>query len=212
MPIQVKICGLNSAAAVRAAASADFAGFVFYPPSPRYVTPESAAKLAQRLARRVLRVALMVDPDDAALRLTLARFRPDLLQLHGHESPARVAAIRDAFSLKIMKAIAVAGASDLDAAAAYAGVADLLLFDARPPDRPGALPGGNAVPFDWRLLAGRGWGVPWLLSGGLTAANLAEAVRISGAKAVDVSSGVEDRPGHKDPARIKAFLAAARKL
>ena len=212
MPIQAKICGLNSAAAVRAAASADFAGFVFYKPSPRYVTPETAAKLAQPLARRTLRVALMVDPDDSTLRLTLARFRPDLLQLHGRESPARVAAIRNAFSLKIMKAIAVAHASDLDAAAAYAGVADLLLFDARPPDLPGALPGGNAVAFDWRLLAGRGWSVPWLLSGGLNAANLAEAVRISGAQGVDVSSGVEDRPGHKDPARIKAFLAASRTL
>ncbi|MBI3453067.1 MAG: phosphoribosylanthranilate isomerase [Rhodospirillales bacterium] len=212
MSVKAKICGLNTLAAVRAAATADFAGFVFYPPSPRYVTAKRAAVLAKQLPRRIQRVALMVDPDDAALRAALVEFRPDFLQLHGHESPARVAHIRRAFSLPIVKAIPVREAGDLDAADAYLDAADWLLFDARPPAQPGALPGGNAEPFDWRLLTGRSWKLPWMLSGGLNAKNLGEAVGISGARAVDVSSGVEDRPGHKLPGRIKAFLAAAAKL
>ncbi|MGQ0664262.1 MAG: phosphoribosylanthranilate isomerase [Pseudomonadota bacterium] len=210
MSIKVKICGINSPAAAAAAAGADFAGFVFYPPSPRHLALGEAAALAATLPPRVERVALMVDPDDAALARVLAGFRPDFLQLHGRESPARVAAIGAAFGLKIIKAMAIAEAADLGMAAAYEGIADWLLFDARPPSRPGALPGGNAAAFDWRLLAGRSFSRPWLLSGGLTPENVGEAIRVSGAPAVDVSSGVEDRPGHKDPSRITAFIAGAR--
>jgi phosphoribosylanthranilate isomerase len=206
----VKICGLNAPDAVAAAADADFAGFVFYPRSPRAVTPQRAAALAAALPRRVRRVALFVDPDDAALRLAFIHLRPDLVQLHGAEPPERVAAIRAAFSVPVMKAIGVGEAADLEAARAHAETADWLLFDARPPRRADALPGGNAVAFDWTLLRGRSWPVPWMLSGGLTADSVGAAVRIAGAAAVDVSSGVEDRPGRKQPALIAAFIAAAR--
>jgi phosphoribosylanthranilate isomerase len=206
----VKICGLNALDAVAAATSADFAGFAFYPPSPRAVAPAQAGKLAARLPRRVKRVALFVDPDDTALRAVFIHLRPDIVQLHGKETPERVAEIRRAFSVEVMKAVHVGAAADLDAARAYEGVADWLLFDARPPKRPDALPGGNATSFDWALLAGQKWSVKWMLSGGLTPENVGEAVRVTGAPAVDVSSGVEDRPGHKVPERIAAFLAAAR--
>jgi phosphoribosylanthranilate isomerase len=208
--VQVKICGLNSPEAVRAAATADFGGFVFFPRSPRNVRPEEAAALAAELPRRVRRVALVVDADDATLRQIVVQFRPDFVQLHGSETPERVAAIKRDFGLKAIKAITVSKAADLDTADAYLDIVDMLLFDAHPPARPDALPGGNATPFDWRLLQGRSWPIPWLLSGGLTPANVAEAAAVSGAPAVDVSSGVEDRPGHKDPKRIKAFLQAAR--
>lgn len=212
MTVQVKICGLNAPDAVAAAAGADFAGFVFFARSPRNVTAEQAAALASKLPRRVKRVAVMVDPDDAALRAMLVYFRPDFVQLHGAEPPARVAAIRRAFSLGVIKALAVRAAADLDAARAYEEVADWLMFDAKPPALPDAMPGGNAARFDWTLPAGRTFARPWFLSGGLDAASLAAAVAQSGAGAVDVSSGVEDRPGHKDPARVRAFLAAAREL
>jgi phosphoribosylanthranilate isomerase len=206
----VKICGLSAPDAIAAAAGADFAGFVFYAPSPRAVAPAQAAKLAARLPRRVRRVALFVDPDDAALRAAFIHLRPDIVQLHGKETPERVAAIRDAFSVQVMKAVHVGEAGDLDAARQYEGVADWLLFDARPPQRPDALPGGNAVSFDWSLLRGQRWAKPWMLSGGLTPDNVAEAVRITDAPAADVSSGVEDKPGHKVPARITAFISSAR--
>jgi phosphoribosylanthranilate isomerase len=206
----VKICGLNALDAIAATAEADFAGFNFYPRSPRAVAPAQAAKLAARLPRRVRRVALFVDPDDAALRAVFIHLRPDIVQLHGKETPERVAAIRDAFSVQVMKAVHVGEGADLDAARAYEGVADWLLFDARPPKRPGALPGGNATSFDWSLLSGRSWAKPWMLSGGLTPDNVAEAIAASRPTAVDVSSGVEDRPGHKVPALIAAFIAAAR--
>jgi phosphoribosylanthranilate isomerase len=207
--VAIKICGLNSGAAVRAAATADFAGFVLYPPSPRNVTALEASKLAAKLAPGVRRVAVMVDPDDATLRATFERFKPDVLQLHGSETPARVAAIRAAYGVSVIKAVPVRDAGDLDAARGFEDCADWLMFDAKPP-RPDALPGGNAAAFDWGLLAGRTWRRPWFLSGGLTPANVAAAVVVTGAVGVDVSSGVEARPGHKDPARIMAFIAAAR--
>ena len=213
--VEAKICGLNDGASVvaTAAAGASFAGFVFYPPSPRSLTPEKAGALASLLPERVRRVGLFVDADDATLAATLAKVPLDLLQLHGQETPARVAEIKARFALPAMKAISVGAAVDIEAATAYLDSADWLLFDARPPrDRDGALPGGNALSFDWRLIAGRSWPRPWMLSGGLTAANLAEAVRVSGATVVDVSSGVEDRPGVKNPDRIRAFLDAARAL
>lgn len=211
MAIQVKICGLTTPEAARAAAPGEYAGFVFYPPSPRNLTPDRAHAIAAELPPRVRRVALVVDADDATLGKVLSGFDPDIIQLHGRETPARVTDIRNRFGLPVMKAIAIREAADVDAATAYFDICDHLLFDARPPDRPGALPGGNALAFDWQLLAGRSFPLPWMLSGGLTPENVAEAIRISGAPAVDVSSGVEDRLGHKDPDKIRAFLAAAGK-
>ncbi len=206
----VKICGINSPAAARAAARADFAGFNFYPRSPRHVTPSRAARLAKHLSRRVKRVAVLVDPDDAQLRDVIDTLQPHFLQLHGKETPARVAAIRRAYKVKVIKALGISTKADFKRIEPYLAVADALLFDAKPPKRKGALPGGNATSFDWKLLAGKKWKRPWLLSGGLSPKNVAEALRISGAKIVDVSSGVEDRVGHKTPARIAAFIDAAR--
>ncbi|MBM3536347.1 MAG: phosphoribosylanthranilate isomerase [Alphaproteobacteria bacterium] len=212
MAVLVKICGLNSPEAVRAAAEADFAGFMFYARSPRNVSPEIAASLADLLSPQVQRVAVMVDPDDAFLTAALTVFRPNLLQLHGSESAERIAAIKAAFGLRVMKVLPIREAGDFAAAERYQGVADRLLFDAKPPNRPDALPGGNAESFDWTLLAGRRFSIPTMLGGGLTAANVAEAVRTSGVRAVDVSSGVEDRPGAKNPLKIKDFIRAARGL
>jgi phosphoribosylanthranilate isomerase len=206
----VKICGVNSPAAARAAARADFVGFNFYPPSPRHVTPARAARLAKHLSRRVKRVAVLVDPDDAQLRDVIDTLQPHYLQLHGKETPARVAAIRRAYKIKVIKALGISTKADFKRVEPYLAVADALLFDAKPPKRKGALPGGNATSFDWKLLAGRKWKRPWLLSGGLSPKNVAEAARISSARIVDVSSGVEDRVGHKSPARIAAFIDAAR--
>ncbi len=213
MSIEVKICGVNAPAALAAAVvgGADSVGFVFYPRSPRAVTPHAARALAAQVPPRVTKVGLAVDLDDAALAAILEAVPLDLWQLHGGESPARVAEIRARFGLPVMKVVKVAGPEDVAAAEAYLRVADRLLFDAKPPkEMTGALPGGNAVTFDWRLLAGRTWPIPWMLSGGLEPANVAEAARISGARAVDISSGVEDRPGLKNPDKIRAFLAAAK--
>lgn len=212
MSLRAKICGVNSPAAVDAAVSggASFVGFVFYAPSPRAVTPETAAVLAAAVPTGVTKVGLLVDDSDERIAEILAHAPLDLLQLHGKETPDRVAAIKRRFGVPVMKAVKIAAAADLAVADRYADHADWLLFDAKtPPQMTGALPGGNALAFDWQLLAGRSWPLPWMLSGGLTAENLAEAVRISGAQAVDVSSGVESRPGQKDPARIASFLATA---
>lgn len=212
MRIAAKICGLSTDEAVEAAVSggAAYLGFVFYPPSPRAVIPQQAARLCQTVPAGVARVALFVDADDETIEATLAAGGIDMLQLHGSESPERVAEVRLRFGRPIMKAVAIAGSADVLAALRYEGVADRLLFDAKPPHRQGALPGGNGLAFDWALIAGQNWRRPWMLSGGLTAELLPEAVRISGAAAVDVSSGVESRPGVKDPNKIRAFLAAAR--
>jgi phosphoribosylanthranilate isomerase len=207
---ETKICGINSVPAAQAGARAAFAGFNFFPRSPRSVTPAQARFLAGHLPARVRRVALVVDLDDAALDAILSVFRPDIVQLHGHETPARTAEIRARTRLPVMKVLGIATAADLDGAKAYIDVADRLLFDAKPPKRDDALPGGNAVSFDWTLLAGRKWARPWMLAGGLTAQNVAAAIRTAGAPAVDVSSGVEDRPGHKSPRLIRRFLAAVR--
>ena len=215
MAVTAKICGLNAPDAVAAAVAggAGHIGLVFYPPSPRYVTPSRAAVLAAEVPRAVGKVGLFVDAADDALAAALDEVDLDLLQLHGDESVDQVAAVRERFGVPVMKAICVSCESDVAAADAYAEVADWLLFDARAPaQRPGALPGGNALAFDWRLLAGRRWDVPWMLSGGLDADNVAQAVGVAGARAVDVSSGVEDRRGHKCPGKIAAFLAAVRRL
>lgn len=211
--VAAKICGLNDPAGVAAAVAggARFVGFVFYPPSPRHVTPSVAADLMAAVPPGVTRVGLFVDADDDALEAALAA-PLDLLQFHGAEMPERVAAVKRKFGLPVMKAIPVAAAADVAVAEKYCGVADRLLFDAKPPRDPGALPGGNGLAFDWQLLGARQWSLPWMLSGGLTAQNLAEAVATTHAPAVDVSSGVETRPGIKDPAKIAAFLKAAASL
>jgi phosphoribosylanthranilate isomerase len=215
MTIEVKICGINTAEAMAAATGggAGLVGLVFYPPSPRCLRPAEAAALTVRVPPAVVKVGVFVDPDDALLSTVLGQVPIELVQLHGSEAPDRVAEIKKRFGRPVMKAIKVAESADLDTAKRYLQVADRLLFDAKPPKQMiDALPGGNALSFDWRLLAGRVWPLPWMLSGGLDRENLAEAVEISGARAVDVSSGVEDRPGVKDPAKIAAFLEAARAL
>ena len=214
MGVAAKICGLNSEAAVAAAieGGAAYLGFVFYPPSPRAVSPARAAELCATVPAGVRRVGLFVDADDAAIAAVLAAAPIDLLQFHGAETPARVAEVKLHFHRPVMKAVSVAGPEDVFAAGRYEDDADMLLFDAKPPRRPDALPGGNGLAFDWRLIAGRQWRRPWMLSGGLTAAVLSDAVRISGAEAVDVSSGVERRPGDKDPEKIREFLKIARTL
>lgn len=212
MRIATKICGINSVAAGLAAAKhgASHVGFVFYPRSPRAVSPQQAGEIARALPASLAKVAVLVDPDDALIEAILAAAPIDLLQLHGGETPARVADIRARHDRPVIKAVGVAGAGDFDQAAGFAAVADWLLFEAKPPKSvAAALPGGNGVSFDWTLLAGRGWPVPWLLSGGLTPGNVADAIRISGARGVDVSSGVETRPGVKDERLIAGFLDAA---
>ncbi len=215
MSVAAKICGIDGPEAMAAAVAsgAAYAGLVFYPPSPRYLTIEQAAALARMAPESVTTVGLFVDIGDDVLARVLSEVPLKLLQLHGAETPERVGEIKAATGLAVMKAIKVADAHDVAAAEPYIGVADRLLFDAKaPPGLAGALPGGNALKFDWELVGGRDWPCPWMLSGGLTAANVAEAVRISGAPAVDVSSGVEDRPGVKNVGLIEEFLAAAARL
>jgi len=209
---RVKICGLRTPEAVEAAVAggATYVGFVFFPRSPRHVAPDEAARLAIEVPPGVAKVALTVDADDAALDAILAEVPVDFLQLHGSESPDRVAAVRARYGLPVMKAVGLADEGDLVAIDEYMRVADQILVDARAP-KGAALPGGNGIAFDWRLIAGRRWSRPWMLAGGLTPENVAEAVRLTGARQVDVSSGVESAPGVKDPARIAAFLAEARR-
>jgi len=212
--IKVKICGLSSPETVQAAveAGADFVGFVFFARSPRAVTAAQAAILARGVPADVAKVGLFVDADDVAIADVLAQAGLDYLQLHGAETPERVGQIRARFGLPVIKAVAIAGAADIDRARTYEAVSDILLFDAKPPQTKDALPGGNGLVFDWTLIAGRTWTRPWMLSGGLDAGNLGEAVRISGAKMVDVSSGVESAPGVKDIVKIRGFVEAAKRL
>lgn len=208
--ITAKICGVNAPEAVAAAISggASHMGFNFYPPSPRYITQDLAATLTAGIPAEVCKVGVFVDADDDTIAATLDAAALHMLQLHGRESVQRVAELRARFGLPVMKAIPIADAEDIASARAFADVADWLLFDARPPAAlKNALPGGNAVSFDWSLIAGHRWSVPWMLSGGLEITNIAEAAAVSGAKVVDVSSGIEDRRGHKSPTMIKAFLA-----
>jgi phosphoribosylanthranilate isomerase len=209
--VRVKICGLTRAVDVSAAVSAGaaYVGFVFFPKSPRDLSLDAARALCADVPPGVAKVALTVDADDAALVSLLDTVPVDILQLHGGESPARVAEIRRLSGLPVMKAVGVADAADLPALDAQAAVADMILVDAKPP-KDATLPGGNGIAFDWRLIAGRRWTVPWMLAGGLSADNVAEAVRLTGARQVDVSSGVESAPGIKDAARIADFVTAAR--
>jgi phosphoribosylanthranilate isomerase len=215
MSVTAKICGLKTPEAVAAAidGGASLVGFVFYGRSPRCVDPATVKQLEAHVPSSVQKVGLLVDESDERIAEILGTCDLDLLQLHGHETPERVAAIRSRFGRKVIKAIPVSEAADLDRAAQYETVADYLMFDAKPPkSMANALPGGNALSFDWALLADRRFKLPWFLAGGLTPDNLIEAVRISGAPMVDVSSGVEDRPGEKNLSKIKAFLDAAKGL
>lgn len=208
--IRVKICGLRTEADVAAvaAAGAAYAGFVFFAKSPRNVTVEQARTLALAAPVGLAKVALTVDADDATLDAIVDAVPLDMLQLHGHETPDRVAAIRARYGLPVMKAVGVADEGDLAAVFDYSLVADQILVDAKPP-KTATLPGGNGLSFDWRLVAQRRWLRPWMLAGGLTPDNVAEAIRLTNARQVDVSSGVESAPGVKDPARIAGFVTAA---
>lgn len=215
MPVDVKICGLKTPEAVLAAidGGAFMVGFVFFAKSPRCLTPALAGELGRLVPQGIARVGLVVDATDDAIARILAEAPLDLLQLHGHETPARVAEIRSRFNRPVMKAISIADAADIAAARDYEPVADRLLFDAKPPKAmKDALPGGNALAFDWTLLRGRSFQRPWMLAGGLHLGNLAEAVRLTGAAAVDISSGVEDRPGEKNINKIKEFMSLAHSL
>ena len=206
----IKICGISEAAALDAAvrARADHAGFVFFPPSPRHVSPAQAATLAERAGDRIGRVGLFVDAADALLAEAVAAARLTAIQLHGSETPNRAAEIRAHFGLPVWKAVSVASAADIERAAAWADAVDLVLFDAKTPK--GTLPGGMGLSFDWSLLAAWKNRAPWGLAGGLTPANVAEAIALTGAPLVDTSSGVEAAPGVKDPDLIAQFCRAAR--
>ncbi|MEY4872543.1 MAG: hypothetical protein RLZZ563_1873 [Pseudomonadota bacterium] len=208
--VRVKICGLRTVADVHAvaAAGAAYAGFVFFPKSPRHLTLAQAAELALAAPPGLAKVALTVDADDAALDALIEAVPLDMLQLHGHESPDRVAEVRARYGLPVMKAVGVADEGDLAVLFDYSTVADQILVDAKPP-KAADMPGGNGLSFDWRLVAQRRWLRPWMLAGGLTPENVAEAVRLTNARQVDVSSGVERAPGQKDAAKIAAFVRAA---
>ena len=211
MSLIVKICGLSTPEALDVAldAGADMVGFVFFPPSPRNLSFDAARALGQRVRGRAQKVALTVDADDAFIDAVVKALKPDMLQLHGMESTARVEAMRQVFGLPVMKALPIAVKGDLDRVARYAAVADRLLFDARAP-REATRPGGLGKTFDWHLLENLDPGLPFMLSGGLDADNVADALRITRAPGIDVSSGVERAPGEKDPDKIRAFIRAAR--
>ena len=211
MSLDIKICGLSTAETVAAAISggASHVGFIFFPKSPRNVTPEEAGRLRVLAKGRALAVAVSVDADDAFLDEIVAEMAPDMLQLHGRETPQRVADVKARYGLPVIKALSVADRADLDALAPYAGIADRFLLDAKPP-KEAELPGGNGIAFDWRLLEGLSGEVDYLLSGGLDAANVAEALSLVSPPGLDLSSGVETAPGVKDPALITQFFAAVR--
>lgn len=208
--VRVKICGLRGPADLAAvtAAGAAYIGLNFFPASPRFLSLDAAGALARAAPAGLCKVGLVVDATDAALDAILAAVPLDMLQLHGRESPGRVAEIRARHGLPVMKVIGVAGPQDLAQVTEMSLVADQIMIDAKAP-KGAALPGGNGVSFDWNLLSGRRWLRPWMLAGGLTPANVAEAVRLTRARQVDVASGVESTPGVKDAARIAAFVAAA---
>jgi len=207
---KIKICGITTPDAMEAAiaARADYVGLNFFPPSPRGLTPEKAARLSAAAGSRIAKVGVFVDADDASIARAIEAGRLDALQLHGSETPERAAQVKARFGLPLWKALAVSGASDVAKADTYRGAADFILFDARTPK--GALPGGMGLAFDWSLTAGYRGNTPWGLAGGLTPGNVAEAIRITGSGLVDTSSGVESAPGVKDVEKIAAFCAAAR--
>ena len=208
--IRVKICGLRTVADVAAVAlaGAGYMGLNFFPKSPRFVTLAQGRVLALAAPVGLAKVALVVDADDAALDAIIEAMPLDMLQLHGHETPGRVAQVRARYGLPVMKVMGVADEGDLAGLLEMSLAADQVMIDAKPP-KGAALPGGNGLTFDWRLVAGRRWLKPWMLAGGLTAANVAEAIRLTGVRQVDVASGVESAPGVKDAGKIAAFCAAA---
>jgi phosphoribosylanthranilate isomerase len=210
MTIAVKICGITEPReiAAMAEAQADFVGFVYYPRSKRHLTAEQLAPLAEIVPPQMQRVLLMVNPTDKELAAMVTAAKPDYLQLHGEETPSVCAELKETTGLKIIKAIGIAEAADLALAENYAGIADILLFDAKP--APGAMHGGNGLRFDWPLMAGYDGSTPWMLSGGLTADNVALARKLTGAQMFDVSSGVENETGKKDATKITGFIQAAR--
>jgi phosphoribosylanthranilate isomerase len=211
MPLDIKICGLNTEEALAAALAggASHVGFIFFPKSPRNIDPAKAGRLRQAAIGKAKAVAVTVDADDAMLTAIVEAMSPDMLQLHGKEMPERVAEVKARYGLPVMKAFSVREAADLKAIMRYRRVADRFLLDAKPPA--GAeLPGGNGIPFDWRLLAGLDAGVDYMLSGGLNAANIGEALRLTNPPGIDISSGVESAPGVKDAALIEGFFRAAR--
>jgi phosphoribosylanthranilate isomerase len=211
MSVKVKICGVRTPSIVEAAAEAgaDYVGLVFFPRSLRYIAPDSASRLAEAARGRIKTVAVMVDPEDALIDQVMAKVAPDILQLHGGETPQRAASIKARTGLPILKAIAVGEASDTAEAASFAGIADMILFDAKA--RPSAtIPGGNGIAFDWQALCGISQEAPFALSGGLHPGNVGEALAQTGASLVDVSSGVESAPGEKDADLVRKFVAAAK--
>ncbi|MEQ8296088.1 MAG: phosphoribosylanthranilate isomerase [Nitratireductor sp.] len=207
--MDIKICGLSTAEAVSAALAggASHVGFIFFDKSPRHVDPQSAGVLRRGARGRAVAVAVTVDADDAMLDAIVTAMEPDMLQLHGRETPERVAAVKARHGLPVMKAFSVSTSADLEPVKAYRGIADRFLFDAKPP-KGSTLPGGNGVAFDWRVLAGLDPSVDYMLSGGLNKANIGEALRLLSPPGIDVSSGVESAPGQKDVALIEAFLEA----
>ena len=209
-PVAVKICGLKDPRHVAAAVEtgAAYVGFVFFPKSPRHLEIDAARVLASKVPAGVAKVALTVNATDRDLDIITDDVPIDMLQLHGHETPMRVAEVKQRYGLPVMKAVAIADAGDVAVIDDFADVADQILIDAKPPTI-SDLPGGNGLSFDWRLIAGRRWSVPWMLAGGLTAENVAEAISLTGARQVDVSSGVESAPGVKEAQMIKRFLQAA---
>ncbi len=211
--MDIKICGLKTKEALDAVirGGASHAGFIFFPKSPRYIEPARAGELArQAKANGIAAVAVTVDADDAFLAEIVEKMQPDMLQLHGAESPERVAEIKKRFGLPVIKALAIRDAGDVERIAPYAGVADRFLFDAKPP-KGATLPGGNGVPFDWRVLDGIDPHIDYMLSGGLNADNIAQALGLLHPRGIDISSGVESAPGVKDPALIEKFFSAVRK-
>lgn len=212
MSVKTKICGIKTPEALRAAidGGARFVGFVFFPPSPRHVAIDTAKELALMLPTGVRSVALFVDPSDEQLEAVLGHVQIDMIQLHGDETPTRVREIKQKYAMPVLKAFPVRDAEDIDRSADYSGIADWFIFDAKPVNAD--LPGGTGQVFDWELLAGRHFDVPWMLSGGLTPDNVADALARLSPDAVDVSSGVEHTRGEKDEAKIRAFLSAVNAL
>ena len=210
-PLSVKICGISTVDDVRACAGAgaNYMGLVFFEKSPRNITIPAARDLALAAPVGLAKVALVVNPSDAELDAIAGTVPLDMIQLHGRETPERVAEVKARYGLPVMKAVGIADANDLPKLESYFGVADQILVDAKPP-KGGELPGGNGLSFDWRLIAGRRWPCPWMLAGGLTPENVAEAVKMTGAKQVDVSSGVEDAPGQKNAELIQKFVQSSR--
>jgi phosphoribosylanthranilate isomerase len=210
-PVSVKICGISTVDDVRACAGAgaNYMGLVFFEKSPRNITIPAARDLALAAPMGLAKVALVVNPSDAELDAIAGTVPLDMIQLHGRETPERVAEVKARYGLPVMKAVGIADANDLPKLESYFGVADQILVDAKPP-RGGELPGGNGLSFDWRLIAGRRWPCPWMLAGGLTPENVAEAVKMTGTKQVDVSSGIEDAPGQKNAELIQKFVQSSR--